>query len=94
MVDFVRTGFEDFDEREASIREVKPLPLDPEILALLASQKAHALVVDRLVDVYRVFDRVRREKLKDKLEEVYDALKALGATIGISCFSLPHLSDC
>lgn len=77
----------------------QPLPpADPQ--AKLAAEafretyRMYSVVVDRLVDVYRVFDKTRRAELKEKLEGVYDALKAVGARSGISAFNLPHLSDC
>ena len=51
-------------------------------------------VVAALVDVYRVFDRRRRQELKEMLEVVYDRLKDLGVRLGVSGFSVPRLSDC
>jgi hypothetical protein len=76
-----------------------PLPAaDPAakraVEAFQETYQAYSAVVDRLVAIYRVFDKTRRAELKERLEGVYDALKVVGARAGISAFNLPHLSDC
>lgn len=75
-----------------------PPPPDPAAKRIAESfqetYRVYSEVVDLLVEIYRTFDKTRRATLKEKLEDVYEALKALGARVGISAFTLPHLSDC
>jgi hypothetical protein len=86
-------------DEDPFLSNTSPLP-PPDPAARLAAEtfqetyRMYSVVVDRLVDIYRVFDKTRRAKLKEKLEDVYEALKAVGARAGVSSFALPHLSDC
>ena len=89
-----------FEEEGDPIDQIKgpPAKANPELLervsAIQASQAAHAKSISTLVGLYRTIDKTRRSALKEQLEALFQDLKQLGATLGVTPLSFPKLSGC
>lgn len=82
--------FDPFEQAGAIVTPADPA-LAAEVAVIRAQQEVFHQAVDAMIELYRGFDKTRRQDLKVKLKKIYEILKELGTMVGVSRVSTDNL---